>query len=111
MISPTFDSSHWTTDNFVIGTHEKQTLHWTGDCCTHTLKLHVTDTRGQMRECVAGMEVAQMLIDSGHTDVMVSIIIVITIVLLIVIVVCSVVIILIRRKRKAQLEDMRELPS
>ena len=31
-------SSHWVTDNFILGSRLEHSLHWTGDCCTHNLR-------------------------------------------------------------------------
>ena len=108
MITPTSDTGYWITDNFIIGTHLDHSVYWTGDCCTHTLRLHVTDTRGHVTTCSAGMELVEQ---AGSSSVMVSAVVVITVVLIIVILSCIVIIIVIRRKRKAQLENMRHLPN
>ena len=108
MVSPTSHTGHYILDNFIIGTQLTHELYWTGDCCTHHLAMHVTETRGVQGVCHAGL---QMVTQGGHSTAMLSSIIVVTIMLMVVIIVCVAIILAIRRKRMAQLEYLRQLPS
>ena len=38
LIIYSISSTHWVTDNFILGSRVDHNLHWTLDCCTHNLR-------------------------------------------------------------------------
>ena len=107
----------------MLGSSLEHQLYWTGDCCTHALTaqvglisywsvqylkiwrtlsiikfsfdLQVEDTRGNMAQCMAGIQEIRRTEERKHS-VMISVIVVITITLLGVIISAMVIIFLIR---------------
>ena len=96
----------WKRDNFILGSRLEHQLYWGANCCTSELRITVEDIIGGLVRCRVGLgEQGQ-----GNTGLLVAI--GVTSGLLFGVIVASVtLVILIKRRRKAQLEEMRNLPQ